>query len=846
MRLRRSSRSFVVLIAVFSLACVLGYLVVRQAVNRTIEHQALTIAKIVASQATTARSVYAHEIVGKLLQDGFGPSVDSANKLGHVPIPAQFLKLVGQASSTNADKLYEYKPVSKWNLETSQGLADDFLRWAWPQLEAQDKPNPQQAIDWQSVSRFEIQNGRRVLRYLSADPVSQKSCASCHNAYEKTPEILKLRGAQGIQIGKQWQQHQLLGALSITIPLDKTELLAGSQINRTSIFIFAILFGSFVAIFWFNWRYVQQAKYLQNAQTQLEKSELEALTANTLLFAKQGVEQAFSELSTYMQAIDQHAIVSVADSAGRILKVNPKFVAISGFEASELIGQDHRILNSGLHPASFFTDMWKTIAQGEIWRGVICNRSKSGLLYWVDSAIVPMKDANGVVRSYISIRIDITERKKVEQEMLHMATHDGLTDLANRSLLRERMLQALDLARVKQNMTAVLFIDLDQFKAINDSIGHDVGDLLLIEVADRLRSCVRADDVVARQGGDEFIVFMPKIEGPSNAATLASKLQLILSEPFKIGERELYLGSSIGIAVSPQDGDEVDVLLKNSDTAMYQVKSAGRNHFMFFHADMNRLAVSHYAMTADLRHAIARDEFFLNFQPIVGVQSGQIESMEVLLRWRHPVLGLVSPVEFIPLAESSGLIVTIGEWVLRTACTQLQEWRSLGYRLPHLAINLSAIQIHHSSILQTVTRILAETGVAASALELEITEGCLMNNTDEVVATLSAISQLGVQISIDDFGTGYSSLSYLKRLPIDTLKIDRSFVMDIGDDQDGTAIVAAIIAMARSLNLKVIAEGVESAQQLAFLQAQECDQFQGYLYSKPLSAAEMRQRLLRA
>jgi EAL domain-containing protein (putative c-di-GMP-specific phosphodiesterase class I) len=247
-----------------------------------------------------------------------------------------------------------------------------------------------------------------------------------------------------------------------------------------------------------------------------------------------------------------------------------------------------------------------------------------------------------------------------------------------------------------------------------------------------------------------------------------------------------------------------------------------------------------------LRHAIARDEFFLNFQPIVGVQSGQIESMEVLLRWQHPVLGLVSPVEFIPLAESSGLIVAIGEWVLRTACAQLQEWQALGYRLPHLAINLSAIQIHHSSILQTVTRILAETGLAASALELEITEGSLMNNTDEVVATLSALSQLGVQISIDDFGTGYSSLSYLKRLPIDTLKIDRSFVMDIGGDQDGTAIVAAIIAMARSLNLKVIAEGVESAQQLAFLQAQECDQFQGYLYSKPLSAAEMTQRLLRA
>ncbi|MFZ6749694.1 EAL domain-containing protein [Undibacterium sp. Ren11W] len=841
--MNRSSRSFVVLIAVFSLACLLGYLVVREAVNRTIEHQALTIAKIVASQATTARSVYALEIAGKLQNDGFGPSVDSASRPGHVPIPAQFLKLVGQASSANADKLYEYKPVSKWNLEPGQGLADDFLRWAWPQLETQDKPNPQAAIDWQAVSRFEIQDGRRVLRYLSADPASQMSCASCHNVYEKTSEILKLRGAQGVQIGKQWQQHQLLGALSITIPLDKAELLAGSQINRTSIFIFAILIGSFGAIFWFNWRFVQQQKFLQNAQIQLEKSELETLTVNTLLHAKQGVEQAFSELSTYMQAIDQHAIVSVADSRGRITKVNAKFVAISGFESAELIGRDHHILNSGLHPSGFFAQMWEVIAQGEIWRGVICNRSKTGELYWVDSAIVPMKDASGMVVSYISIRIDITERKKVEQEMLHMATHDGLTGLANRSLLRERIQQALDLARVKHNMTAVLFIDLDQFKAINDSMGHDVGDLLLIEVADRLRSCVRGDDVVARQGGDEFILFMPKIDEPKNAATLAKKLQTILSAPFKIGERDVYVGSSIGIAVSPHDGDEVDVLLKNSDTAMYQVKEAGRNHFMFFHAEMNRLAVSHYALTTDLRRAIERNEFFLNFQPIVGVQSGQIEAMEVLLRWRHPVLGLISPVQFIPLAESSGLIVGIGEWVLRSACAQLQEWQARGYRLPHLAINLSAIQIHHESLLATVTSILADTGLDPRCLELEITEGCLMNKTDEVVATLSALSQLGLQISIDDFGTGYSSLSYLKRLPIDTLKIDRSFVMDIGDDQDGTEIVTAIIAMARSLNLKVIAEGVETPQQLAFLQRQECDQFQGYLFSKPLSAAEMALRL---
>jgi diguanylate cyclase (GGDEF)-like protein/PAS domain S-box-containing protein len=832
-------RALVVMSGVFALTFILGTLVVRDAVNRTVERQALAVAEIVAAQATTARSVYTREIVGKLSQDGFGPNVDSARMPGHVPIPAQFLKLVGRASSENADKLYEYRPVSKWNLEPTQGLVDDFLRWAWPQLEAQDPTQPVGKIGWKAVSRFEEQEGRRVLRYLSADPASQNACATCHNAYERMPEVIARRVIDGVAPGKQWQQHQLLGALSVTIPLDKAEQLAGTQVGETSIFIFAILVTSFAAMFWFNWRLVRQEKDLNEAERQLAKSELEARNANELLQAKHGVEEAFSELSTFMQAIDQHAIVSVASRDGRILQVNDRMTAITGFSREELLGQDHRILSSHTHEREFFRHLWLTLGQGQTWRGVICNRRKNGSLYWVDSAIVPQRDSAGEVVRYVSIRIDITERMQAEHEMVRLATHDSLTGLANRTLLRDRVQQALETNKRTGMKSAVLFIDLDQFKTINDSLGHEVGDRLLVEVSHRLRDCVRAEDTVARQGGDEFIVFLPRIPDAASAGVLAAKLLRQLAQPMHLDERELFVGSSIGIAVFPEDGEDVDTLLKNSDTAMYQVKEAGRNHFAFFTPDMNAQAFDRYALGTDLRRAAERGEFSLVFQPVVGMTSGRIEGMEALLRWNHPVLGPVAPARFIPLAESLGQIVPIGEWVMRQACLQIRLWRQQGLRVPRLAINLSAIQVHHQGLVDSIREILDEMDVEASCLEFEITEGSLMNKTADVVNTLQALSAMGARIAIDDFGTGYSSLSYLKRLPIDTLKIDRSFVMDIGDDADDTAIVAAVVAMAQSLKLRVIAEGVETTAQREFLRSQGCDQFQGFLFSRPVPPAEM-------
>ena len=834
--LSRRSGTLALLTAIFAVACALGYLVVRHAVTNTVEHQAVTIAEIVASQAKTARSVYAVEVAEKLRKDGFGPNVNSASMPGHVPIPAQFLKLVGQATSANSDGLYAYKPVSKWNLEPTQGLTDDFLRWAWPQLEQQDTSQAHEPLAWKPVYRFEDAQGQRVLRYLAADPAARTSCVQCHNAYEQMPEVVARRVAAGTEPHKQWQLNQLMGAISISIPLDRAELMAGAQIKQTSIFVFAILVLSFLSLNWFNWRLAKKEISLKETETQLVKSELETQTANELLVAKQGVEQALAELSTYLQAIDHHAIVSVSDKDGRIIHVNDKFVEVSGYQRDELIGQDHHIINSGVHPLGFFAGMWATLAQGEIWRGMVCNRAKSGDLYWVDSAIVPLKDAEGEVVRYISIRIDVTDHKRAEEAITHMATHDPLTGLANRSLLLNKVRMAVEHDRRRHEPSAVLFIDLDHFKAINDSLGHNVGDQLLIEVAQRLMANTRAGDTVARQGGDEFIVFLAQITETHDVQMLADKLLRALTMPYQVQDHVLHIGASIGVALFPQDGLDVETLLKNSDAAMYKVKESGRNHVLFFTPSMNEQAAARYTLLQDLRRALSQGELSLVYQPIVGVEHGNIEALEVLLRWQHPTQGPLPPAEFIPLAESSGLIVEMGEWVLRTACLQWVQWRAAGLRVPRLAINLSAIQFHNKHVVDMVKAVLADTGVEASHLELEIAESSLMNQSAEVVGTLEQLSDMGLQMSIDDFGTGYSSLSYLKRFPIDTLKIDRSFVQDIEQDPDDAAIVSTVIAMAHGLKMNVVAEGVETEGQLAFLRERGCDHFQGYLFSRPLPA----------
>ena len=544
-------------------------------------------------------------------------------------------------------------------------------------------------------------------------------------------------------------------------------------------------------------------------------------------------------------------------SMGAVIQVNSDGIIIGwdgpaenlfGWSRKEALGQRlDELIVPPQYRAAAIAGLKRFLATGE---GPLLNRRierlalrRDGSEFPVEFSVSPIPWKGGY--DFVGFARDITERRQAEQHIMHLASHDALTNLPNRNLLEDRILQATVHGRRIHGHAAVLFIDLDNFKTINDSLGHDIGDLLLKAVTTRLASCIRSDDTLARQGGDEFIVLLPSIAHPQDAGPLAQKLLDTLVLPYQINGNELHISASIGIAIFPDDGEDVGTLLKNSDIAMYHAKDNGRNNYQYFTAAMNQLAAERHALGTDLRHALARNELLLHFQPIVDMDGVRLTGLEALLRWQHPGRGLVPPLKFIPLAEESGLIVAIGEWVLRSACLQLKAWQEQGYETPPLAINLSARQFRHKSLAQNFARILEETGIPPRLVKLELTETTLMSNADEVIETLHLLSAMGLEVSIDDFGMGYSSLSYLKRFPIDTLKIDRSFIADIATDPDDAAIVTAIIAMAHSLEMKVIAEGVEDAAQLAFLRQHGCDQYQGYHFSKPLPAGDIASALKR-
>jgi diguanylate cyclase (GGDEF)-like protein/PAS domain S-box-containing protein len=471
---------------------------------------------------------------------------------------------------------------------------------------------------------------------------------------------------------------------------------------------------------------------------------------------------------------------------------------------------------------------------------------RDGVESSIEDSAAPIHDRRGTVTGAVMVFHDVTTARALSCRMAHLAHHDGLTDLPNRVLLDDRLKQAIALASRRKRQLALLFLDIDRFKHINDSLGHAVGDRLLQSVGHRLVSCVRSSDTVSRQGGDEFVILMPDISHSEDAAICGEKIRQAISAPHSIDQHDLHITGSIGIATYPDDGVESETLLQHADFAMYQAKENGRNNVQYFKTEMNTRAVERHSLEGDLREALQRHEFELHYQPKIDLKTGAMIGVEALIRWRHPQRGLVPPVQFIPIAEECGLIVEIGRWVLREGCRQAGAWQDAGLPPIRLAVNISAVELRAKDFVAGVRAILTDTGLDPQCLEFELTETSLMEASGSTAAVLQALKDVGLRIALDDFGTGYSSLSFLRRFPIDTVKIDRSFVRDMTTDADDASIVRAVIGMGESLHLHVVAEGVETREQLAFLRLHDCPGGQGFYFGRPVVAAEFAEVLGRS
>ncbi|MCM8596962.1 EAL domain-containing protein [Accumulibacter sp.] len=534
----------------------------------------------------------------------------------------------------------------------------------------------------------------------------------------------------------------------------------------------------------------------------------------------------------------------ITDAFGIILRVNQAFTEITGYSAEEAVGRNPSLLRSGRHDATFYAEMRESLERTGAWQGEIWNRRKSDEIYPEWLTISAVTDSDGRVTHYVATLTDLTMRKAAQEEIRHLAFYDALTGLPNRRLLHERLRLAMATSARRGRQGALLFIDLDNFKTLNDTLGHEKGDLLLQQAARRLSDCIRSRDTVARLGGDEFVVMLEDLgeridEAVTQSRIVGEKILAVLNRPYDLAGHEYHNTPSVGITLFSGERDALDELMKRADLAMYEAKATGRNTLRFFDPQMQAVVTARAALEKNLREALQRREFFLCYQPQVD-GSGCVVGVEALVRWKHPQRGLVSPAEFIPLAEETGLILPLGLWVLETACAQVAVWAECpGRERLTVSVNVSARQLRQANFVEQVLGVLASSGANPHNLKLELTESMLLDNVQEIIAKMSALKDRGVCFSLDDFGTGYSSLSYLKKLPLDQLKIDQSFVRDLLTDPNDEVIARTIVALASSLGLAVIAEGVESVAQRDLLKAQGCDAYQGYLFSPPLVAADL-------
>jgi diguanylate cyclase (GGDEF)-like protein/PAS domain S-box-containing protein len=557
-------------------------------------------------------------------------------------------------------------------------------------------------------------------------------------------------------------------------------------------------------------------------------------------------KQIEHELQLMATTFETHDPILITDEKSKILKINQAFSKVSGYQEKDLIGKSPNTFKSRHHDATFFKNMWSDLSKKGNWQGEIYNRSKSGHIHqdWV--TITAIKDNRGGIVNYIGHYHDITEHKEAEEQIRKLAFYDPLTSLPNRRLFLERLEDELEVAHLENRHGALLFLDLDHFKNLNDSLGHPVGDALLVEVSRRLRENISKGETIARIGGDEFVVLLPNIApivelSAKHAEQLADKIRVAITEPFYIHGHEYHITVSIGISLFPEKNQNSADILKRADTAMYRAKQDGRNSVCFFEQEMQISADKRLAIEKDLRHAIRQNEFHLVYQPMIDWEGNTIGA-EALLRWKHDKHGLIPPGDFIPIAEDTGLIFDISQWVLNTACSQLRDWMNnyqvLADQLHCISINLSPKEFNQNGFEENVLKITRKFDIQPKRIEFEITERLIISNLENTIEKMLKMKQHGFRFSVDDFGTGYSSLAYLKELPINRLKIDRSFIRDITEDRNDATIVETIISMSHHLGLEVVAEGVETQEQHFFLSQHACDIFQGYYFSKAKKASE--------
>ena len=555
--------------------------------------------------------------------------------------------------------------------------------------------------------------------------------------------------------------------------------------------------------------------------------------------AHKTTEKMMSKLSSAVT--NSGASIVITDQNGIIEYVNQKFCSMTGYEATETINKPINILRPN-------SDEFKNepcildsqyLLKQDSWEGEMLCSKKDQSEFWNAVTISAVFDSENNISNYVLSAVDVTALKQANKQMENLALFDSLTGLANRRLFIERLHSSVLNARRHKKMTALFFLDLDQFKRINDTLGHQAGDQLLLTIADRLKTCVRSQDTVARLGGDEFTILLNDISEVESIQSIAKNILVTLKEPIKLGKHEIIISTSIGITLSPNDSINSETLMKNADLALYMAKENGRDGYHFFTEALNIRANKLLETENELRDAIKHGDFYLNYQPQINLKTGEIASVEALIRWKHPTKGEISPYEFIPVAEETGLIVQIGQWVLRQACMEIQELNNLSGKSLRVAVNLSSRQFEDPELVSIVGKALSDSGLQAENLELEVTESMLMNDMNSAIEQLNRIKSTGSTLTIDDFGSGYSSLSYLKSLPVDTLKIDQSFVYDIPEDLNAMEIASAVIAIAHKLNLRVVAEGVENIDQRDFLVINGCDYAQGYFFSRPLSCVQM-------